>query len=110
MGSHLLKDGLPEWPSCGDRSADSGLAVVLATCSARSPAASLCQRRDLQQLLRLRLQVGWVRVKGPRYWPQLLVSTGKEGGGLGALYKTQTLFVQRKAGALPYANDPSGGP
>lgn len=57
-------------------------------------------------LLSLR-QVSAVAVKGPRYWPQLLLSGGK-GGGLDALYKTQTLFVQRKAGALPYANDPSG--
>lgn len=47
-------------------------------------------------------------MRGPRYWPQALVSAGRD-GSLDALYKTQTLFVQRKAGALPYAHDPSGG-
>lgn len=56
-----------------------------------------------------RAQVASVRVKGPRYWPQLLAAGAGREGGLAALYKTQTLFVQRKAGALPYATDPSGG-
>jgi hypothetical protein len=58
-------------------------------------------------------QVAAVRVTGPRYWHQLLAAQqGAEGSGCGpslaALYATRTLFVQRKAGALPYADDPSG--
>lgn len=58
-------------------------------------------------------QVGAVRVTGPRYWhQQLLTRQGAVGSGRGpsldALYATRTLFVQRKAGALPYADDPSG--
>ncbi|GAB4821235.1 hypothetical protein N2152v2_008281 [Parachlorella kessleri] len=58
-------------------------------------------------LLPEKQQVTLVHVKGPRYWPQVLTSAGK-GRSLDALYKTQTLFVQRKAGALPYASDPTG--
>lgn len=60
-------------------------------------------------------QVAEVRVKGPRYWQQQLVPggrggrSGRQGPSLAALYATRTLFVQRKAGALPYADDPSGG-
>ncbi|KAI3425098.1 hypothetical protein D9Q98_008476 [Chlorella vulgaris] len=58
-------------------------------------------------------QVAAVWVTGPRYWHQLLAAQqGAEGSGCGpslaALYATRTLFVQRKAGALPYADDPSG--
>lgn len=60
-------------------------------------------------------QVAQLRVKGPRYWQQQLVSAGlgargaRQGPSLAALYATRTLFVQRKAAALPYADDPSGG-
>lgn len=55
-------------------------------------------------------QVAALRVTGPRYWHQLLLPQGGAGRGpsLSALYATRTLFVQRKAGALPYADDPSG--
>ena len=61
------------------------------------------------------MQVSAVRVTGPRYWHQQLLATqGSKGQGRGpslaALYATRTLFVQRKAGALPYADDPSGAP
>lgn len=51
------------------------------------------------------IQVKSVCVAGPRYWPQLV-----EGPALRALYATRTLYVQRKAGALPYADDPTGAP
>lgn len=60
------------------------------------------------------MQVSAVRVTGPRYWHQLLEApgaggrSGRQGPSLAALYATRTLFVQRKAGALPYADDPSG--
>ena len=56
------------------------------------------------------LQVVALRVTGPRYWHQLLAqqSIGGRGPSLAALYATRTLFVQRKGGALPYADDPSG--
>lgn len=58
--------------------------------------------------------VSAVRLTGPRYWHQLLERRGAgrgrgHGPSLAALYSTRTLFVQRKAGALPYADDPSGG-
>ena len=56
-------------------------------------------------------QVSAVRVTGPRYWHQLLAreaGSRSSGPSLDALYRTRTLFVQRKAGALPYADDPSG--
>ncbi|PSC69420.1 anaphase-promoting complex subunit 1 isoform X2 isoform B [Micractinium conductrix] len=59
-------------------------------------------------------QVAAVRVTGPRYWHQQLLAqrgSGRSGGrgpSLSALYSTRTLFVQRKAGALPYADDPTG--
>lgn len=55
-------------------------------------------------------QVGAVRVTGPRYWRQVLERSGGRGRGpsLAALYATRTLFLQRKAGALPYADDPTG--
>lgn len=61
------------------------------------------------------MQVAAVHVTGPRYWHQQLLATqGSKGQGRGpslaALYATRTLFVQRKAGALPYADDPSGAP
>jgi hypothetical protein len=53
-----------------------------------------------------------LRVCGPRYWPQRLprAEAGVDGGGgpLGGLYRTGTLYVQRKSGALAYMHDPSG--
>jgi hypothetical protein len=45
-----------------------------------------------------------VKVAGDRYWP---VSVD-DARGLSALYATRTLPVQRLAGALPYAADPTG--
>jgi len=45
-----------------------------------------------------------VKVAGDRYWP---VSVD-DARGLRALYATRTLPVQRLAGALPYAADPTG--
>lgn len=53
------------------------------------------------------LQVECLSVKGPRYWSKRLDSSGRD-NGLEAVYRTQMLFVQRKAGALSYADDPSG--
>ena len=51
-----------------------------------------------------------MRVCGPRYWQQRLRSAeaGGTGGPLGGLYRTGTLYVQRKSGALAYLQDPSG--
>ena len=49
-------------------------------------------------------QVDEVAVSGPRYWAQ-----GVRGPrALGALYRSGLLAVQRKAGALSYAHDPTG--
>ncbi len=47
---------------------------------------------------------------GPRYWQQrLAVGSGVScGGPLASLFRTRTLFVQRKSGALSYMHDPSG--
>ena len=43
-------------------------------------------------------------MSGPRYWAQ-----GVRGpGALSALYGSGLLAVQRKAGALSYAHDPTG--
>lgn len=65
------------------------------------------------------MQVQEVAVCGPRYWPQRVTDeqggagfgSGAGGGGgraLAALYRTHALYVQRKSGALSYADDPSG--
>ena len=79
---------------------------VLAAEFAKRPAAQW-----LVCVCVLCVQVSAVRVTGPRYWHQLLAqqAAGRgRGPSLAALYSTRTLFVQRKAGALPYADDPSG--
>ncbi|KAK9828929.1 hypothetical protein WJX72_002853 [[Myrmecia] bisecta] len=60
-------------------------------------------------LLPERHQVKEITVCGPRYWTQKLAARGgAEVGPLQALFANQTLFVQRKSGALSYADDPSG--
>ncbi|KAK3245121.1 hypothetical protein CYMTET_45294 [Cymbomonas tetramitiformis] len=46
-----------------------------------------------------------VRVCGPRYWGQSLLAGDK---ALSALLRCGTLYVKRKLGALPYAEDPIG--
>lgn len=51
---------------------------------------------------------------GPRYWQQRLAAGsggsggGPSGGPLASLFRTRTLFVQRKSGVLSYMHDPSG--
>ena len=55
----------------------------------------------------LAMQVQEVSVSGSRYWPQQVSNEG-QGGTLDALYRTHTLYVQRKSGALSYVQDPSG--
>ncbi|KAL4443950.1 hypothetical protein ABPG75_011687 [Micractinium tetrahymenae] len=80
----------------------------------RAGAGSVTFERYAPCLLPEQEQAAEVRVKGPRYWQQQLVAAGLGGRGgrhspsLATLYATRTLFVQRKAGALPYADDPSG--
>jgi hypothetical protein len=66
---------------------------------------------DVRQALGVLIwQVDEVRVCGPRYWQQRLLAeeVGSSGGPLGGLYRTGTLYVQRKSGALAYPQDPSG--
>lgn len=53
------------------------------------------------------MQVQDVSVSGSRYWPQHVSNVGHE-STLDALYRTHTLYVQRKSGALSYMDDPSG--
>ena len=59
------------------------------------------------------MQVAEVRVEGPRYWQQTLPGSflgstdPPEGVGLGP-QGAHTLYVRRKAGALPYDEDPLG--
>ena len=53
------------------------------------------------------MQVQDVSVSGSRYWPQCVSNLGQE-STLDALYRTHTLYVQRKSGALSYMDDPSG--
>ena len=53
------------------------------------------------------MQVQEVSVSGSRYWPQQVSNEG-QGGTLDSLYRTHTLYVQRKSGALSYVQDPSG--
>ena len=67
--------------------------TVVETVIARTP----CLLPDPSRLVSL-------RVVGDRYWP---VSVA-DARGLEALYQTRTLPVQRLAGALPYASDPTG--
>jgi len=54
-------------------------------------------------LLPEREAVRSVKISGPRYWAQTV-----QGKQLSALYRHRTLFVKRKAGALPYADDANG--
>lgn len=53
------------------------------------------------------MQVQEVLVSGSRYWPQRVSNDGRE-SMLNALYRTHTLYVQRKSGALSYVDDPTG--
>lgn len=55
-------------------------------------------------------QVEAVHVNGPRYWPQRVAAAGgvTAEGPLASLFRTRTLYVQRKGGALSYMHDPSG--
>lgn len=62
---------------------------------------------DPQQCEQEVVQVEEVSVSGSRYWPQRVFNDGA-GDALDALYRTHTLFVQRKSGALSYVDDPSG--
>ncbi len=51
-----------------------------------------------------------LEVAGARYWPQRWqgAQDGGPGSALGKLFRQRTLFVKKKAGALAYADDPSG--
>ncbi len=55
-------------------------------------------------------QVEEVHVCSSRYWQQRLAvgDGGSRGGPLASLFRTRTLYVQRKRGALSYLRDPSG--
>ncbi len=55
-------------------------------------------------------QVEEVCVCTSRYWQQRLAvgDGGSWGGPLASLFRTRTLYVQRKMGALSYMRDPSG--
>lgn len=92
-----------------------GSAAAGGLAAGGSGAGSVTFERYAPCLLPEQEQVAGVRIKGPRYWQQQLVAAGlggrgrRQGPSLAALYATRTLFVQRKAGALPYADDPSGG-
>ena len=54
------------------------------------------------------LQVMEVSVCGPRYWQHSVSSVAEAGNPLAACYSMGTLHVQRRAGVLSYADDPSG--
>ena len=54
------------------------------------------------------LQVTEVSVCGPRYWQHSVSSVAEAGNPLAACYSMGTLHVQRRAGLLSYADDPSG--
>ena len=54
------------------------------------------------------LQVVEVSVCGPRYWQHSVSSVAEAGNPLAACYSLGTLHVQRRAGVLSYADDPSG--
>ena len=74
------------------------LAHLLAACH------SMPLRRTKPHDTFTRAQVEEVAVSGPRYWAQ-----GVRGPrALAALYGSGVLAVQRKAGALSYAHDPTG--
>jgi hypothetical protein len=49
-----------------------------------------------------------LEVAGARYWPQRWVAGGGAGAALAKLFRQRSLFVKKKAGALGYADDPSG--
>lgn len=55
-------------------------------------------------------QVEELNVCTSRYWQQRLAVAdgGSRGGPLASLFRTRTLYVQRKRGALSYLRDPSG--
>ena len=45
---------------------------------------------------------------GPRYWQHSVSGVAEAGNPLAACYSMGTLHVQRRAGVLSYADDPSG--
>ena len=47
-------------------------------------------------------------VAGPRYWQTRVGQNGSGSACLRDLYQSGVVFVQRKAGALSYADDPTG--
>jgi anaphase-promoting complex subunit 1 len=49
-----------------------------------------------------------LEVAGGRYWPQRWAAGGGASGALAKLFRQRSLFVKKKAGALAYADDPSG--
>lgn len=54
------------------------------------------------------LQVAEVRVCGPRYWELACSWRGGEASALAAVFAQGRVFVQRRSGALSYADDPAG--
>lgn len=54
------------------------------------------------------LQVMEVSVCGPRYWQHSVSGAAEAGNPLAACYSAGALHVQRRAGVLSYADDPSG--
>jgi anaphase-promoting complex subunit 1 len=69
-------------------------------------------RRHAPCLLPERQHLVSMRVCGPRYWPiQVAAAAGSSsrgGGGWSHLYLQQRICVKKKAGSLPYVDDPSG--
>ena len=54
------------------------------------------------------LQVMEVSVCGPRYWQHSVSGAAEAGNPLATCYSAGALHVQRRAGVLSYADDPSG--
>jgi anaphase-promoting complex subunit 1 len=85
--------------------------ITGSTTGAAAAGLDLVQfRRHAPCLLPERQHLVSMRVCGPRYWPiQVAAAAGSSsGGGWSHLYLQQRICVKKKAGSLPYVDDPSG--